>query len=567
MRYSTDESLIEQVRQAVLNRKLLITAVFLLVVLSGLFATLLITPKYEAGMSLIVSRNRVDPQISPGEKSADVLLTGISDEEFNSELELFKNGEVIAGAIKDLDLINNQAPKKDESFGGLGQKIKDAVTGLFGKSSEDEIKPAAESSSPNNFALEKTVSRVMNNLSVEPVKKSRIIKITYTDTDPLRAKKTLEKIYQEYAALHVRINEKSPATAVFSEQTDEFDRKLNGATSAIKQFDRKNGVTGGEVGRQSEILMTQFYATQAQAEATRTEITEIEQRVRVLKEKIAGQPEQLQTGSQSKYVAALDRMKDELVQLNQQKTQLLQKYKPNTRFVLDIEERIQNVRRAIAEETANPPQERSFALNDLRRRLESDLSNAQIALAGLRTRERDLNTLAIRQRDENARLNGKSIERERLERSRKINEEAYLLYQKKTRESEVGQILNREQVLNFNVVDAPRTDGEKKSPQPLLNLLVLIGLGAIAGLASAIVAEKSFPRGSATQISSPVRRITGIYGMPLLADGSPKPRRRNSARTSSKPSNSTALVPRNVFIEDPDDEKLREILSYYNSKN
>ena len=94
MNYSTNQKLLEQLRRTVWNHKLLMAAVFLLVVISGLIATVLITPKYEAGMSVIVSRNRVDPQISSGEKTADVLSSDISDEEFNSELELIRNGEV-----------------------------------------------------------------------------------------------------------------------------------------------------------------------------------------------------------------------------------------------------------------------------------------------------------------------------------------------------------------------------------------------------------------------------------------------------------------------------------------
>ena len=82
-----------EILRIVWNRKRLATAIFSLIVISGAAATFMITPKYEARMSVIVARQRVDPQISPGEKSADIMLNGISDEEFNSELELIKNSE------------------------------------------------------------------------------------------------------------------------------------------------------------------------------------------------------------------------------------------------------------------------------------------------------------------------------------------------------------------------------------------------------------------------------------------------------------------------------------------
>ena len=440
MNYSIKEKLPDRLLRIVFRRKLLIATVFTLVVASGLAATLLITPKYEAKMSVLISRNRSDAQISPGEKTPDVLPADISDEIFNSELELIKNGEVIAGAIADLDLTNNQSPS---ASGNLRQRVKLAVYDFFGKSDN----------SADEFAPDKMMSRVMNNLDVEPIKKSRIIKVNYTDTDAARAKLTLEKIYERYVGLHNRLNEKPATTTVFGEQSDEFERKLNHSTDALKRFDQTNGVTGAESGVQNELLLKQLSAIESQADQTRTEIAETEQRIRVLKEKITAQPENLQTGSTSKYVAALDRMKDELVQLNQEKTKLLQKYKPNARFVVEVEERIQNLKRAISEETANPPQERSFALNDLRRRLESDLSNAQISLAGLRSREKDLTTQVAAQRIEAARLNGKGIERTRLERERKVNEEAYLIYQKKARENEKQpKALNSRLFLLFDLI-------------------------------------------------------------------------------------------------------------------
>lgn len=111
--------MLNQILQTVWRRKLLICCVFLLVVISGMTATFLITPKYEATMSILVTRDRIDPQINPSDKTSDITQTTISDEEFNSELELIKSSEVIAGVIKELDLINNRLPKNDTRLDDL----------------------------------------------------------------------------------------------------------------------------------------------------------------------------------------------------------------------------------------------------------------------------------------------------------------------------------------------------------------------------------------------------------------------------------------------------------------
>ena len=513
------------------GRNPLALSIFLLVVAAGMVATFLITPKYEATMSILVSRDRIDPQITSTDKTAEITQTTISEEEFNSELELFKSLDVITNVVRELDLVNDQNPKQDTWLGERRGQIKASIYELAG-SKKGKIEP---SDPAFDFAVENVVNRVAYNLDVVPTKKSRVIKVTYTDTDPQRAKKTLEAVYQKFVELHVELNEKPEAAKVFNEQTGKFNQRLNDATNNLKNFDTQNGVIGADISTQQGLLQKQLSDTQTQANATRTEIGETVKRVSSLQSKIAAEPEQIQTGYVSKYVPALDKMKDELVQLQQQRTQLLQKYQPNSRFVRDNQERIDQLKRTLAAETANPPQERSFALNDLRRHLEAELHTAQTSLVSLREREKTLTAQASKLASEVTNLNTRSIERTSLERKRSVNEEAYLLYEKKARENEVGQVLNKVRIMNFAVVDPPRTDGEQKNPKPLLNFLILAGVGAMAGFAGAVFYEKLSDGGSdrdliispddiETRLSIPV--LASISQVPVSRYGGVRPARR-----------------------------------------
>ncbi len=495
------------------RKKLLIFTIFAFIVATGMITTLLITPKYEATMSILISRDRIDPQINPSDKNPEIMLSAISDEEFNSELELVRSAEVITGAVTELGLVNDRRPKADTWLGDLRQRLKtsiyDAGRRAAGESGEQQAGSAAD-----DFSVEKAVNHVLANLEVVPTKKSRVIKITYSDTDPLRAKRTLEAIYRKFVDLHVRINERPEAEQVFREQTDRFSERLNATTDELKQFDSANGVTGAEIGTQRSLLLKQLHDIQAQENSTATEIADLEQRVRTLKSNVDSMPEQIQTGSVSKYVGALDVMKSELVKLEQQRTDLLQKYKPESRFVRENEERIQKLRQNIASERANPPEERSFALNELRRKLEGELYAAQTSLDGARKRQRTLAEQSSRLSSEVVALNSRSIERDSIERRRSVNEEAYLLYQKKARENEISEVLNKERVLNFSVVDPPRTDGQQKTPKPLLNLLVLVGVGLVAGVAAALFIDRSIGRHSGRVRSAGV--LEERYGLPVL---------------------------------------------------
>ena len=136
MRSSRDKNLVRQIFLMVWKRKFLIAAVIFPVVISGMFATLMITPKFEATMSLLVSRNRIDPQINPSDRNSEITSTSISDEEFNSELELIKSSEVIEGVVKDLNLLSNQKPKPDTRFASLRGRLKSTVYKFIGREAD-----------------------------------------------------------------------------------------------------------------------------------------------------------------------------------------------------------------------------------------------------------------------------------------------------------------------------------------------------------------------------------------------------------------------------------------------
>jgi uncharacterized protein involved in exopolysaccharide biosynthesis len=512
-----EQTLAGRVVSIIVSKKLMITSVFLFVVVSGMFTTLLITPKYEATMSILVSRDRIDPQINPSDKNSEITQTEISDEEFNSELEIIKSIDVAKAVVTELNLGRDRKPRQDTWADQFRNKVKTAIYNLTKDLEQRVVGRDKADEQESEVPVETRANQVIAALDVVPTKKSRIIKVTYTDTDPSRAKRTLEKIYEQYVALHVKISDRPEAAQVFQEQTERFNEKLAESTNQLKQFDSSNGLAGAEIATQRELLLKQLYDTQAQVNATRTEIGEIEQRIAALRTQVASMPEQIQVGSVTRYVSALDSMKTEQVKLEQQRTDLLQKYKPNSRFIRENEERLQQLRRNIAAEMANPPQEKSFAINELRRRLETDLKVAETSLNGLKKKESTLTAQASRLSAEASEINGKSIERAEIERRRAINEEAYLLYQKKGRENQITQVLNREQVMNFSVVDQPRTDGQPKTPKPMLNLAILSFVGLFAGLAAALITA----RGNETSVNDGYVITAGElerrYGLPVLA--------------------------------------------------
>lgn len=508
-------SFLGQILQAAFSHKLLILGILLSVVVSGMLVTFLITPKYEASMSIMISRDKVENQVTPGDAGAGMVLPGISDEEFNSELEFLSSNEVISGAVREIFNIKYEPTPETGTIAKFRKAVKGKINQWLGKK-EENVDLKTLSQKDLDKAVESEVSRISANLEVVPAKKSRVIKVTYRDIDPVRAKLILENIYKKYAELHVQLAEKPQVTEVFSKQTDDYNTKLNSATNAIKEFDARNGLTGSEIKVQREMLLKQFYDTQSQLNQARTEITETNERIAALQKQISEQPEQIQTGSVTKYVGALDQMKSELMKLMQERTQLMQRYKVNSRPVIEINERIIQLQKSIENEQKTPPQERSYAVNDLRRRLVSDLYNANSSLAALRQRETNLAKNMEKYRGEIEAMNAKSIEREKLERNAQMNEEAYVLYEKKTRESEIAQTLQKNQLLNFTLIDPPFAGSGAVNPKPLLNLVALTAVGLFIGIFCAVFVDRASEE-IVEDIISNQYELETRYDFPVLA--------------------------------------------------
>lgn len=510
-----NNSFIFQIFQSVFSHKLLVLGILIAVVASGMFVTFLITPKYEASMSVMISRDKVESSITPGEAGAGMVLPGISDEEFNSELEFLRSNEVIFGAVRELFKTHYTPTPETGTIAKFRKTVKGKINEILGKK-EENIDPRTLSEADLKKTLESEADRIASNLEVVPAKKSRVIKVTYKDIDPVRAKLVLENIYKKYAELHVSLAEKPQVAEVFNKQTEDYNAKLNTATEAIKNFDSRNGISGSEIKVQREMLLKQYYDVQAQLNQTRTEITELNQKINAFQKQINEQPEQIQTGSVTKYVGAVDQMKSELMKLQQERTQLMQKYKPESRFVKDINERIEQVQKSLDAEQKAPPQEKSYAVNDLKRRLISDLYNAKSSLPALQQRESNLAATMDKYRSDIESMNLKSIEREKLERNAQMNEEAYVLYQKKARESEIGQTLQKNQLLNFTLIDPPFAGSGAVNPKPLLNFAALMAVGLFVGIFCAILVDKA-SESLENDIILNERELTSRYDIPILA--------------------------------------------------
>ncbi|MBI1764937.1 MAG: hypothetical protein HYR56_26300 [Acidobacteria bacterium] len=459
---------ITDIGRILLARQVLLFAIFAAVVGAGTLVTLRMKPSYQSTMKILITRNRLDPQVSSSDKTNDMMRGELTEEDFNSELEILQSRAVLEATAQQL---------------GWGQPDGEAApASRMGEWYRSLHKQAPASQ------FEQVVTRMSESLEAVPIKKSRILQVSYQDETPERAAQVLQTLYQKYAEHHLRLNQDEKAAAVFRNQSTEFNQKLNEATEALKRFDLANGFAGSPA--QRELLLQQFFQLQQQLNATRTEKLETQQRLTTLKEQLTVTPERIESEVRTKYTGARDRIKDEILALEMQSTQLRQKYQPTHRLVKDVEERLAQARTLLAREEQTPPQEKATMPNEIHRHLTTDLLGAQSNLAALNEREQRLAALTKQYQAQIATFDVKSLERTELERNRTIREEAYLLYNKKAQEAEISNVMNQAQIANISLAQPATLNHKAISPKPLLNVAVLAVVGLLAGLATVLTLER-----------------------------------------------------------------------------
>jgi uncharacterized protein involved in exopolysaccharide biosynthesis len=479
------------------SRKLLLTGIFSAIVGAGMAITFMLSPTYQSTMKILVTRDRVDPQVTPTEKTPDYSRGELTEEDLNSEIEILQSRSVLEGVARQVGFDKMYAETPRGWFARFRARLSDSYRSFHGQAAPDP--------------MERAIAQISGDLEVVSIKKSRIIKVTYRDSSPERAAQVLNELYHQYAEQHLRLLQTSKASNVFHEQSAEFDQKLKEATEALKRFDARTGATAS--GAQQGLQLQRLYEAQNQLDKARTEIRETEERIATLKGQIEAQPERIESEARTKYVAALDKIKDEILTLELQRTQLLQKYQPNHRLVNEVDERLAQAREMLAREEKSPPQERSTVLNEIRRHLTSELLLAQAGLAPLREREQSLTKLTEQYREQATNIDAKSLERANLERARAVNEEAFLLYRKKAQESDILTAMNRERIVNFSLAEAPGVNRAPIAPKPLINFAAL----AVVGLAAAI-AIVAFIERNRLALAETTLLATDPTGLPPLSE-------------------------------------------------
>ncbi|MFN7949401.1 MAG: GumC family protein [Blastocatellia bacterium] len=485
--------LLREIAQVLLARRWLIIGTTLLTFALTAVGTRMLKPVWSASATILLKKERFDAPVSPEQ----TIVTGqpdrhLTEEEINSEVEILRSRLLLEAVVQRLSL--------DREFQPPGKPS--ALKSLLG----------GETLTPQARALLK----LQEDLSIDPVKKSNVIRVSCRAADRELAAtivNTLCAVYQEH---HVSIRQNDGTQNFFEQQAQAMRERLAEREAALQRI---NPLPGTQLlSQQIETQIRQLNEFEVAWRTTRTALAESEARLKSIEQQLSREPEQLLSEKRTSWRLAPDTIKSQLFALELRRTELLGKYRPDHRLVREVEKELAQARQMVAQlEKASSESVSVSVLNPLRQRLTEALANERSNLASLREKERSLATTVAQVRERLRQLGAQGYEQRRLDRERELADNAYQSYAKKGEESRMSAALDRQGIINVQVVEPARAAFRPLSPNVPLNLaLGLIG-GLIAALAATFTLEYFNPTPQKVRPAVPIGRV--VQTVPLAGSG------------------------------------------------
>jgi uncharacterized protein involved in exopolysaccharide biosynthesis len=284
------ENLLQDLRNILWARKWLILGAAVLTFTLTAVGTWFTKPIYSSSASILVMKERFDAPVTPEQ----IIATGhpdtrMTEEDVNSEVEIINSPSLQAEVVKRLKLDK-----------GFGSKSSSTVFAAFDKD------PADERLAASSLAL----AKLQENLTVEPGKKSNLIKITYKANNREQAALVVNTLCDLYQERHIKLRENTGATNFFVEQAETMRVALNEKEAELKRISPLPNPQ--LLNQQIETQMRQLNEFEVALQNTRTGIVESEARITSLEKQLVGEPERLKSEERISHRTAPDAIRAQL---------------------------------------------------------------------------------------------------------------------------------------------------------------------------------------------------------------------------------------------------------------
>lgn len=507
---------------AVLMRwRRLIGVTFLAVLIPGLLVTFLMPPLYQATARILVSRKDSAPDYalkSTPPEAASVHRTLDRAEEVNSYGQILKSRQIVEASVDALG-VDAKAFDKIHDFRryvrAIYKGVKNGIVWLY-----DETKyllHLARRPTPEEKALfDRTalIDDAVERIRIEPVPDSAILEVGFRSSDPVLARDLINEIAQRFVAHNASL-QMARARTFFTEQAAKMSADLAVAEKELERLRAESSTYSTD--EQRKLLLSFLAETENKQRGARAEQASLEARIAELEKQLAREPERVVTRSNVDRNPEVDALKERLVRLRVQRTQLAESFRPDSDTMRRIDSQIQSAESLLAGSGATAGGAQTVEMNPIRMEARSALAQARSDLAAVSAQVQALAEMADSYRRDLARLGEMALRIGELERTTKAQEEAYLLYIRNQEQARVTEGMAGAQMVEVHIVDAAPLPLRALRPRRLLYSAIALAAALLLALAAPFFAEFN------DNTLSSEAQVRKLLGVPVIASFEPLP--------------------------------------------
>lgn len=451
-----DEIDLRELWSVLKRRKGTILLIALLVFIGTLIVTLMQTPIYRASVTLQINTE------SAKVLDYDVEATDarpVNDKDFyQTQYELLKSRTL---ARKTIDALSLESTLKEEElakpfFADTMGEIKKLFIG------ETPTEQTSQKIQLGQYPLE---AKFLDNLTVSPVKNSRIVTVSYDSEDPQLAATITNSLANNFIEMNLnrRKDSASYAEKFLQEELANAKSKLEESEGKLIEFAKKESIIRMDDEKQGSLTSQKM--GELNAALTEAEKERIEAESKYKQAQAAGASKVLENST-------IQELKKNLAKLQGDYQEKLQIYKPEYPLMAQLQNQIEEIRAQITQETS---------------RITSTISSElQATYAAAKQKEDQLRTELTKQKDELLNLRDKSIGYNTLQREVETNRNLYEGLLQRIKEVGVAGGIGTN---NISIVDPAIVPYQKHKPNTRLNLALGLVLGLFLGTVIAFLLE------------------------------------------------------------------------------
>jgi len=427
--------------------------VFGVVALAAIVITALTTKQYQSEMNIIVENSRGNMVITPERTSGVSTVSGVTEEQVNSEMEILRSKEIAEAAV-------------DPEWYA---KLHDTV---------------------EQKAHDKEVDKFRKNLGIELIRKSNVIHVVYAAKSPEEAQKMLQRLLTAFLAKQREIELPSGASKFFAEQSSKYKEQLEAAQLELAQFQQKSGLVS--LPDREIQLEKQVSDLEADRRLVDLQLTDATHRLSTNQTMVTQIPHRQSTTERSvPYQVAVEQLNTLLAQLKNKREELLTKYVPTDRLVVENDRQIANTENTLAKLSASNSQEKSTDINPVWQQAQAAIAVSRTDVSALKAKQKDLADQIARSKSDLNSVEGMTVQYSTLKHRVNELENNYQLYTQKRDESMMAADMDKQKLLNVAVAESPTLSFVPVKPKPLLSIALGLFTAAFVACCVVFLAEMS----------------------------------------------------------------------------